>query len=339
MHFILSLLLSLSFLHSLLCSNEEIEKNKTILVISDGDFEINTINITYLNNKNPNTEIASSGKIWHLNADKDFQDIFLYIRLTQYFMLLVDKTELLLQLTENFLAPLNIIGVIIPNNTLFNSHAVNELISASHYSIFMYNDTNIDYLLQYDIKAEKSNHFFHFSYKTTIFVIPFAYLKTLSIVAFIFSCGLVVLWALKQRYTPPTDIILIQKILLVLPYLNIILSGLMIVEMFLTTGSNSNNFLDSRIYVETALVTIRAIFRTIIWFLLVLIASGWQIISNALSSEKIKTFIKVYVFIYIVVCVDQIIDAFVGSIFLIVIYIYTYLLTYLITLISFIQVK
>lgn len=318
MNFFFSILLSFCIFQLYACSDDDIEKNKTILYISDGNFEINKTNVTYLNNKNPNSELSSSGKVWYFQNESDFQTIYNFTKVTQHFILVIHNNTLFLEVLNKPLVGFTIEGIIIPNNTDFYNSVMKAVISSGQYSTFMHNETNITDLIQYDIRTEESNYFFHLSYKSTIFVIPFVYLKTVSIVSFVLSCCIIVLWAIKQRQTPSGDIILIQKIIVFLPYLNLILCALMIIQMFLTTGQSSNSFLDSRIYVETALVTIRAIFRTIIWFLLVLIASGWQITSNSLSRDKIKTFIKVYVFIYIIVCVDQIVDAFVGSIFVIV---------------------
>ena len=75
-------------------------------------------------------------------------------------------------------------------------------------------------------------------------------------------------------------------------------------------GQNPNDDNDSSIYLETALFTVNAVFRAVLWILFVLVSAGWIIAKNNFSNHEIKNFIKIFVFIYLMMCIDQIVDSF-----------------------------
>lgn len=305
------------------CGNSDsLEANRTTLNIADGSFIIKEFNVTYLNVKDKTVKYSVTGKIWHFRNEEDIGEILSLIRINQYYIFLIDDTETLQLFSKQTLFGIFNVGVIIPNHTTFISNETNDLIQTLNDSVFMYNDTSLDELIPYNITAETSNYFFNLVHDAEFFVVPFTYLKTLSIITFLIAIAIIVLWNLKIKYTPQIELYFLQKILIFLPYLNVIVCGLMIAQMFLAKDTKTSSFSDSRIYIETALITIRAIFRTMFWFLIVLVSSGWQITTQKLSREKIKLFIKVFVFIYVTVCVDQIIDSFTGHIFVIVSHIY-----------------
>lgn len=70
------------------------------------------------------------------------------------------------------------------------------------------------------------------------------------------------------------------------------------------TGQNSL----VKIYLDTIITTLTSILKTILWFIIVMISTGWQIYKNILTREEMRRFIALYVFIYLAVCFDQIID-------------------------------
>lgn len=306
-------------LQPILCANiNSLEENRTDLYISDGLFILKNYNVTYLNVKDKTEKYSMTGKIWHFQGINDFIQLEALAFINKYFIFLIENLSTLRLFTQQKLFSVTNCGIIIPNITEFNNNETNDFIQSINDSIFMHNDTTLEEFIPYNINAERSNYFFTFIHNSEFFIIPFIYLKTLSITLFLVSIAIIVLWNLKIRYTPQIELSFLQKVMIFLPYLNLIVCGLMIVQMFLAKENNTSSFSDSRIYIETALITIRAIFRTMFWFLIVLVSSGWQITTQKLSREKIKLFIKVFVFIYVAVCVDQIIDSFTGHIFIIV---------------------
>lgn len=68
------------------------------------------------------------------------------------------------------------------------------------------------------------------------------------------------------------------------------------------------------IYIETIITTLSSIFKTVFWFMIILISFGWQMYKYFLSREEMKKFIGIYICIYLSVAFDQIIDNLNGGI-------------------------
>ena len=149
------------------------------------------------------------------------------------------------------------------------------------------------------------------SYKLVV-VYPLKYFIIISSLAFVILFGFVFIWVFKYKITNATHIMTLQKIILFYPIADALLNGTILLNVLLVKG-NDDSSERYNVYIETALVTINAVFRTILWFIIVLIISGWQITKQQLSRPEMKFYIKVYVFIYIAMCIDQIIDSVFGK--------------------------
>ena len=117
----------------------------------------------------------------------------------------------------------------------------------------------------------------------------------------------------------------LQKVLSVLPYIKAFISPLI---AYYVKYSNSTNFdppsLLVIIYVDTVINALWAIYKTIFWFLAILVSSGWQIHKTELTRNEMRKFVGFYIFIYFCVCFDKIIDIMANRVYwkvIIVIYI------------------
>ena len=162
--------------------------------------------------------------------------------------------------------------------------------------------------ISFDILNQTMNTYFIITQYSIEYEYPFKYLFITSSLTFFFSLFILIYW--NYRLKRSRDVITLQKFLMFLPYLNLILSFLIGLEAYSLIGQNPNDDYDSSIYLETALFTVNAIFRAVLWIFFVLVAAGWQIAKHSFSSEEIKHFIKIFVFIYLMMCIDQIIDSF-----------------------------
>ena len=101
----------------------------------------------------------------------------------------------------------------------------------------------------------------------------------------------------------------IDKFLYTIPFFIFLLAIALIVKAMDIRGKDPNREYEDSIYIDTALITLSAIFKTILWFIILLIACGWKISVQTLSREDLKFLMKMFLLIYIVMCLDQIIDS------------------------------
>lgn len=174
-------------------------------------------------------------------------------------------------------------------------------------------DNSTDAIKELDYSKQTKNTFLVLSKFKKIIIYPTTYFIIISVVAFSILFIYVFFWVFKFKMTIPTSIITLQKILLYFPIAEVLLNATIILNVLLVKGDSTDSS-SFNIYIETALVTINAVYRTILWFLIVLVVCGWQITKQSLTREEMKFYIKVYVVIYIAMCIDQIIDGVFGTI-------------------------
>jgi hypothetical protein len=93
-----------------------------------------------------------------------------------------------------------------------------------------------------------------------------------------------------------------------MPYIKSILAIMIIFSVGIEENSSNSNSSMVKIYLDTIITTLNSIFKTILWFMIIMIASGWQIFKIVLTREEMKRYIAIYILIYIAICFDQIID-------------------------------
>ena len=199
--------------------------------------------------------------------------------------------------------PFSILGIIYPkypNETLSEEN--------KYIPIYQIDEKYINDFISFDISNQTMNTYFIITQRSIIYEYPIKYLLISSILSLIIS--IVVLLYLNYQLKRTRNIFLLQKYLIFLPYINIILSFLIVLECYNMVGQNPNDDNDSSIYLETALFTVNAVFRAVLWILFVLVSAGWIIAKNNFSNHEIKNFIKIFVFIYLMMCIDQIVDSF-----------------------------
>ena len=198
----------------------------------------------------------------------------------------------------------SILGIIFPNNiTNPVEKSKSKLVPLYQIDIKYIND-----FISFDILNETMNTYYIITQRSIIYEYPIKYLLISSILALILS--IIVLIYLKYILKRTRNICLLQKYLIFLPYINIILSSLIVLECYNMVGQNPNEYNDNSIYLETALFTVNAVFRAILWILFVLVSAGWIIAKSNFSTNEIKNFIKIFIFIYLMMCIDQIVDSF-----------------------------
>ena len=102
----------------------------------------------------------------------------------------------------------------------------------------------------------------------------------------------------------------LQKVLTSLPLVKFILGLLIYYYVDISRDEETEEGKDTlmKVYLDTIITTLMSIFKTVLWFLIIMLASGWQIYKSVLSREEMRKFIILYIFIYLAVCFDQVLD-------------------------------
>jgi hypothetical protein len=104
-------------------------------------------------------------------------------------------------------------------------------------------------------------------------------------------------------------ILSIHKILYSIPFFLLLLSISLLIKAIDIKGQDPYREYEDSVYIDTALITLDAIYRTLLWFLILLMCCGWKISIQNLNREDLKFLMKMFLIIYISMCLDQIMDS------------------------------
>ena len=176
--------------------------------------------------------------------------------------------------------------------------------------IFIAKDNIIEKLQSYDIRYVKKHIYFLFKIKRAISSYPEAYFLILSIFFIFAGFGMNILWKRRTNSLPQVHILTVQKALICIPISIILLSFVFFIKSVDIKGADPNKEYINSIYVDTALVTMEALFRTLLWFFILLLSLGWNISVQSLSDRDTKFLMKMFLIIYILMCLDQLLDSY-----------------------------
>jgi hypothetical protein len=166
------------------------------------------------------------------------------------------------------------INSIIINNKTISNYTFED----KNIPVFSVNLEIYDLLTTYDISVEKDNIFISLYYLRVNYEATSFFAMMMSIVLAVLICVIGLLWhiySIRNRNERA-----IQKIFSILLYMKFILSLLMIYYMYLCyEGITLDNQGDSIliVYVQTVLITISAVLRTLFWFVIIIIATVYYI--------------------------------------------------------------
>ncbi len=108
----------------------------------------------------------------------------------------------------------------------------------------------------------------------------------------------------------------LQKVLSSLPYIKLFLSPMIVYYIKYANKSDTDaSALLVSVYLDTIISALWAIYKTVFWFLAILVCSGWQIHKTELTRIEMRQFVAIYIIIYFFLCFDKIIDIMVGKTF------------------------
>lgn len=150
----------------------------------------------------------------------------------------------------------------------------------------------------------------NYIYDNTKQLMPVDYLTQMSNLAFFISSVTFIIWHIRLIYYRK-HIMAIQKVLTILPYAKLLISYLLILYLDQSLIYNDKFTLETDftiIYLDTAITTLNSIYKTVLWFLIILISNGWKLFIDNFSRYELKKFVTLYLVIYLALCFDQILD-------------------------------
>lgn len=289
--------------------------------LKEGD-TISLIHVEYGYNKTKfelsvkNREVAEindylSSRIAFLNDSENDNIIFdLYSTyINKYWLFLVNTSEMAnnLLLRDDYKQKgLYINGIIIPKRLQYSlpKNNNNEKIP-----IFELEDNITNYLFTQDIRTTHKNTYFLFDIHRVIGNYPEFYLLINALCGLVLGLGLLLYWVILIKKTRFLYVLSLHKFLYVIPFFIIILGFSLIIKAYDIRGRNPYQESDDSIFIDTILITLNACYRTILWFMILLICSGWKISVQTFRIEELKFFMKMLLIIYIIMCLDQMIDS------------------------------
>ena len=280
------------------------------LIHVEYQYNITKYNFTILNREDAEINEFLSSRIAFINGTNSDKEIFdkysNYIN--KYWLFLVNSSKVAndLLLMDFKKDNLYINGIIVPKNLNYSMPNKNE---NKKIPVFEVEDNFTDYFYSNDIRNMEKHIYYIFEIKRAISNYPEKYLLFISILCFLVSIAIFTIWKILLKNVRHIYILSIHKILYSIPFFMFLLSLSLLIKSIDIKGQSPYQDDESSIYIDTALITLDAIYRTLLWFLILLMCIGWKISIQTLSREDLKFLMKMFLIIYIAMCLDQIIDS------------------------------
>lgn len=286
--------------------------DKLYLIHVEYQYNITKFDFQILNREDAEINEFLSSRIAFMNDSDSDKVIFdLYCNyINKYWLFLVNSTDVANKLLEKEDYQKNEIyvnGIIIPKSLNFTIQTKNN--KNKKIPIFIVDDNLTEYLYSNDIRNMEKNIYYIFELKRAIGNYPELYLLLVSIVCLVISIALFTYWKITMKRTRHIYVLTIHRFLFSIPFFIFLLSISLLIKAIDIKGQDPYREYESSVYIDTALITLDAIYRTLLWFLILLLSCGYKISIQSLSREDLKFLMKMFLIIYISMCLDQIIDS------------------------------
>ena len=202
-----------------------------------------------------------------------------------------------------------LLGILIPEDLVYENEG-------DDIPIFKIDNNYSNYMEKWDMRNEEKNIFFSLKINHAIEDYPENYFLILSICAFLSAFSLLLYWKIIIKKVNPNNILPLHKIAIFLIYLNNLLCFILIIKSINIRGTKIyDDESESSILLDTALITLNGIHRTVLWSFLLLLSYGWNISLQQLSPQDCKFFLKMILALFFSLSIDQIIDVIFSPIF------------------------
>ena len=304
------ILILLTILLSVKSSKLKDDDNLTLIQVEYG-YNITDFTLEVLNRDNAEINDYLSSRIAFMNGtDKDNEIFDLYSQyINKYWIFLVNSSQVadsLLQREDYKKNELYINGIIVPKSLNYKMPSTNN---NKKIPVFILQDDIVEKLSSFDIRNMEKHIYFLFLIKRAISRYPEIYFLVVSIILIASGVTLAIYWKIKMKSVPEENIITLHKFLFTVPIFLSLYSIALIVKSIDIRGQDPNVNYEESIYVDTALITLSAIYKTLLWFNILMTSIGWRISVQTLRRQDLSFLIKMFFLIYVLTCLDQIIDS------------------------------
>ena len=271
--FLIILILIITLNCSTLKKNDEL-----YLVQVEYQYNITKFNLYMLNKDNAEINDFLSSRIAFMNSTESDDLIFnLYCNyINKYWLFLVNSSDVadkLLKRDDYKKNEIYINGIIIPKSLNYEMPKKNN----NNIPIFILDDNITDYLYFYDIRNMEKNIYFLFNIKRAIANYPETYLLIIAILSIIISAAMFVYWRILMKSTGRVYILSIHKFLFSIPFFIFLLSISFLIKAVDVKGQDPYIEYECSVYIDISLITLDAVYRTLLWLLILLMCCGWKI--------------------------------------------------------------
>lgn len=286
------------------------EGDSISLVRVDYGFNSSYYNLSLLN-EDAEILYLKSSRIAYIKNFSDSDEIFdLYSKfINRYWIFLVTSptvADQLLLKNDYDDSDLEFHGLLLPKSLNYKLPKKNK---NKDVPVFSFNDNYTENLVSLDIRNITTNTYFLYeiyrkisSYPVTYFIINSSFTIALGII-------LIVGWKYLLGLSSRRNILVIHKFLTCLPFFIVMVGITLLIKAFSVENEDPYQEYESSIYINTVLIILNAIYRTFLWFLILLVCYGYKISLHKLEAKDLKFFMKMFFVIYISMCADQILDS------------------------------
>ena len=287
------------------------DDDKLYLIQVEYGYNITEFSFEVLNRDDAEINDFLSSRIACFNNTEYDNDIFdLYsVYINKYWLFMVNSSKIadeLLQRDDYKKKELYINGIIVPESLNYKMPEINN---NKRIPVFIVKDNITEKLSKFDIRYMNKHTYFLFDIKRAISNYPEVYLFIISILLIICSFITTFYWKVKLKSLSRRNVLPLHSFLITIPLFLFLLSIALVIKSIDIKGKDPNKQYEDSIFVDTALITLSAIYKSILWFMTLLICYGWKISIQTLSRNDVKFLMKMFLVIYIVMCLDQIIDS------------------------------
>ena len=282
-------------------------KEPELLSVSvyENSFKKYTFNITLIN---PNYVkiLKNPSKLAYI-TDINNKDSYIFNNLTKYYnkiwlFFITDINEIIQVLEKKYESnSILITGLLIPESLDYSQIDFEE---HQKYPIFTVDEELNTTLINYDLRKNKKNIYFIINYTENLLIHFFIIFSSFALVS---AIVMGVVWNILEKKVGPDFIFSYHERMKYVLCAHIFLS---ITLIFKTISIMRTENYELTVAVETSLSLSISFFRSLLWFLIYLIACGWNICFQDLDTNEQKKIFRIFVLIAVLFLIDNTLDKY-----------------------------
>ena len=192
-----------------------------------------------------------------------------------------------------------IYGIIIPKS--LRNELPKEFNELSSPSIFFVEDNYTIFLQKADFRKNEKIVYFSFDLQKPISRYPEVYFLITSLLLFLTSFFILMFWNIFYRITKDEYITSVQKYCNIFPYLNLIVSTLLLIKCIYIKGKDPYLHYEYMSTIDTIYISMNSIEKILVWYFLFLISTGFKLAIQTITRKMRIFYIKMIIFIFLMI--------------------------------------